>query len=218
MLPWRGGSCSTSCAPRTRTSSSRVRPLSSSGGYGPRASDLITAEEKLSWSRTIDTTLTCRVTIQSSCRAFQCTGSISRKRPKNEYGSLIASSANRWSRSRCAAVAVIDLSCIGAVRVPLPRIPRHHPETTACHSDSPNWTLRASSATRKCGSQTDPDVSYRAFLAIDNTRCGPALGGTRLMPYADDDAALTECASSRARHDVPKCAGRETFHSAAERV
>jgi leucine dehydrogenase len=52
---------------------------------------------------------------------------------------------------------------------------------------------------------TDPDVSYRAFLAIHNTRCGPALGGTRLMPYADDDAALTD-ALRLARGMTYKCA------------
>ena len=39
---------------------------------------------------------------------------------------------------------------------------------------------------------SDPDASYRAILAIHNTHHGPALGGTRLMPYADDDAALTD--------------------------
>ena len=39
---------------------------------------------------------------------------------------------------------------------------------------------------------SDPDASYRAILAIHNTHRGPALGGTRLMPYADDDAALTD--------------------------
>ena len=38
----------------------------------------------------------------------------------------------------------------------------------------------------------DPDASYHAILAIHNTQCGPALGGTRLMRYADDDAALTD--------------------------
>ena len=52
---------------------------------------------------------------------------------------------------------------------------------------------------------TDPDVSYRAFLAIHNTRRGPALGGTRLMPYADDDAALTD-ALRLARGMTYKCA------------
>lgn len=45
---------------------------------------------------------------------------------------------------------------------------------------------------------SDPDVSYRAILAIHNTHCGPALGGTRLMPYADDDAALTDVLTSSA--------------------
>ena len=38
----------------------------------------------------------------------------------------------------------------------------------------------------------DPDVSYHAILAIHNTQRGPALGGTRLMRYANDDAALTD--------------------------
>ena len=39
---------------------------------------------------------------------------------------------------------------------------------------------------------SDPDASYRAILAIHDTHRGPALGGTRLMSYADDDAALTD--------------------------
>ena len=38
----------------------------------------------------------------------------------------------------------------------------------------------------------DPDASYHAILAIHNTQLGPALGGTRLMCYADEDAALTD--------------------------
>ena len=38
----------------------------------------------------------------------------------------------------------------------------------------------------------DPDASYHAILAVHNTQRGPALGGTRLMRYADDDAALTD--------------------------
>lgn len=39
---------------------------------------------------------------------------------------------------------------------------------------------------------TDHAASYHAILAIHNTQRGPALGGTRLMRYADDDAALTD--------------------------
>jgi leucine dehydrogenase len=38
----------------------------------------------------------------------------------------------------------------------------------------------------------DPDASYRAIIALHSTRRGPALGGTRIMRYADDDAALTD--------------------------
>ena len=38
----------------------------------------------------------------------------------------------------------------------------------------------------------DPHASYHAILAIHNTQLGPALGGTRLMRYSDDDAALTD--------------------------
>ena len=38
----------------------------------------------------------------------------------------------------------------------------------------------------------DSDASYHAILAIHNTQRGPALGGTRLMRYANDDAALTD--------------------------
>ena len=38
----------------------------------------------------------------------------------------------------------------------------------------------------------DPDASYHGILAVHNTQRGPALGGTRLMRYANDDAALTD--------------------------
>ena len=38
----------------------------------------------------------------------------------------------------------------------------------------------------------DPAASYHAILAVHNTQRGPALGGTRLMRYQDDDAALTD--------------------------
>ncbi len=38
----------------------------------------------------------------------------------------------------------------------------------------------------------DPDASYHGILAVHNTQRGPALGGTRLMRYADGDAALTD--------------------------
>ena len=56
---------------------------------------------------------------------------------------------------------------------------------------------------------SDPDVSYRGFLAIHNTQRGPALGGTRLMSYADDDAALT---------DVLRLARGMTYKCAAANV
>lgn len=52
----------------------------------------------------------------------------------------------------------------------------------------------------------DAAVSYRAILAVHSTRRGPALGGTRLMRYADDDAALT---------DVLRLAQGMTFKCAA---
>ena len=38
----------------------------------------------------------------------------------------------------------------------------------------------------------DPDVSYHAIFAVHSTQLGPALGGTRLMRYADEEAALTD--------------------------
>ena len=38
----------------------------------------------------------------------------------------------------------------------------------------------------------DVDASYHAILAVHDTRRGPALGGTRLMRYADENAALTD--------------------------
>jgi glutamate dehydrogenase/leucine dehydrogenase len=38
----------------------------------------------------------------------------------------------------------------------------------------------------------DPNVGLRAIIAIHSTRLGPALGGTRFYPYADEQAALTD--------------------------
>ena len=38
----------------------------------------------------------------------------------------------------------------------------------------------------------DPGTGLRAIVAIHSTRLGPALGGTRCYPYADEEAALTD--------------------------
>lgn len=38
----------------------------------------------------------------------------------------------------------------------------------------------------------DPDAGLRALIAVHSTRLGPSLGGCRMYPYADDDAALTD--------------------------
>lgn len=38
----------------------------------------------------------------------------------------------------------------------------------------------------------DRAADYRGIIAVHNTRLGPALGGTRLWRYADDDEALTD--------------------------
>jgi leucine dehydrogenase len=38
----------------------------------------------------------------------------------------------------------------------------------------------------------DPDTRLRAIVAIHDERLGPALGGTRCLPYANEDAALTD--------------------------
>jgi len=38
----------------------------------------------------------------------------------------------------------------------------------------------------------DAGTGLRAIIAIHSTRLGPALGGTRCYPYADEDAALTD--------------------------
>ena len=38
----------------------------------------------------------------------------------------------------------------------------------------------------------DPDSGLRAIIAIHNTNLGPALGGCRMWPYADEDAALRD--------------------------
>ena len=39
---------------------------------------------------------------------------------------------------------------------------------------------------------SDPDTGLRAIIAIHNTTLGPAMGGCRMWPYEDDDAALTD--------------------------
>src|SRR5688572_6122688 len=38
----------------------------------------------------------------------------------------------------------------------------------------------------------DPSANYRGIIAIHKTVLGPALGGTRLWHYANDDEALTD--------------------------
>lgn len=38
----------------------------------------------------------------------------------------------------------------------------------------------------------DPETNLKAIIAIHNTRRGPALGGTRLFPYAGEDQALAD--------------------------
>jgi leucine dehydrogenase len=39
---------------------------------------------------------------------------------------------------------------------------------------------------------TDPETGLRAIIAIHNTSLGPAVGGCRMWPYADDTAALDD--------------------------
>ena len=41
----------------------------------------------------------------------------------------------------------------------------------------------------------DPDSGLRAFIAIHDTRLGPALGGARMLPYADEESALRDVLS-----------------------
>jgi len=38
----------------------------------------------------------------------------------------------------------------------------------------------------------DPATGLKAIIAVHNTNLGPAVGGTRLFPYASEDAALTD--------------------------
>lgn len=38
----------------------------------------------------------------------------------------------------------------------------------------------------------DPETGLDAYIAIHDTRLGPALGGTRFFPYPDEDLALTD--------------------------
>ena len=54
----------------------------------------------------------------------------------------------------------------------------------------------------------DPQSGLRAIIAIYSTALGPALGGTRFYPYADEAAALTDVlALSRAMAYKAACAG-----------
>ena len=54
----------------------------------------------------------------------------------------------------------------------------------------------------------DPPSGLRAIIAIWSTALGPALGGTRFYPYADEAAALTDVlALSRAMAYKAACAG-----------
>ena len=39
---------------------------------------------------------------------------------------------------------------------------------------------------------SDPATGLKAIIAIHSTRLGPAVGGCRILPYADDRAALTD--------------------------
>ena len=39
---------------------------------------------------------------------------------------------------------------------------------------------------------SDPPTGLRAIIAIHSTALGPALGGTRFHPYADEQAALDD--------------------------
>jgi valine dehydrogenase (NAD+) len=55
---------------------------------------------------------------------------------------------------------------------------------------------------------SDPASGLRAIIAIYSTELGPALGGTRFYPYADDDTALRDAlALSRAMAYKAACAG-----------
>lgn len=38
----------------------------------------------------------------------------------------------------------------------------------------------------------DPDTQLKAFIAIHNTRLGPAIGGCRCIPYSDEAAAIED--------------------------
>ena len=54
----------------------------------------------------------------------------------------------------------------------------------------------------------DRATGLKAIIAIYSTALGPALGGTRFYPYADEEAALTDVlALSRAMAYKAACAG-----------
>lgn len=52
----------------------------------------------------------------------------------------------------------------------------------------------------------DNSVGFKAFIAIHDTRLGPALGGTRIWPYSDDETAIM---------DVLRLSQAMTYKSAA---
>lgn len=55
---------------------------------------------------------------------------------------------------------------------------------------------------------SDPPSGLRAIIAIYSTALGPALGGTRFYPYADEEAALDDVlALSKAMAYKAACAG-----------
>ncbi len=55
---------------------------------------------------------------------------------------------------------------------------------------------------------SDPTSGLRCIIAVHSTALGPALGGTRFYPYANEDAALTDVLRlSRAMSYKAACAG-----------
>src|SRR5436305_5593332 len=54
----------------------------------------------------------------------------------------------------------------------------------------------------------DPESGLRAIIAIYSTALGPALGGTRFYPYANEDEALADVLNlSKAMAYKAACAG-----------
>jgi leucine dehydrogenase len=74
-----------------------------------------------------------------------------------------------------------------------------------------------------CFSSVDQDTPFRAFIVLHNTDRGPALGGCRLKPYRNENAALNDAmrlaqgmSYKAAMADIPHGGGKAVIMEPAE--